>query len=170
MCNSLPWSRRGSLPPKAQAGRFYERGCQEKMLPRRRAAMANSVMTASPVSVARVWMFPVRQLSNRFITTSTLISETEKRRGRWGPTRVLFEPRRANAFPGHARGDRVRMDLLASAMDHPPRGSSPSSLRSELTPMRSYSKELSRRQCRSKRLCRPIQFLRIERFSFLPNR
>jgi hypothetical protein len=43
-------------------------------------------------------------------------------------------------------------------------------LGSEPTPMTNCSSELSGRQYRSKRLCRPIQFLWIERFSFLPNR
>ena len=97
-------------------------------------------------------------------------SETEKRRGgRWSPTTVLFESHWTTAFPGRARGDKVTHGPWAEAAGH--------RVVSDPHP-RPYPFRAHRRRSvefivlpanRSKRLCRRIQFLRIEPFSFLPD-
>src|SRR6516165_7426091 len=90
-------------------------------------------------------------------------------RWRWSPTTVLLESQWTTAFPGHARGDKVLLGPSAEAVGH--------RVVSDPYP-RSYPFRAHRRRGvefivlpanRPKRLCRRIQFLRIERFSFLPD-
>ena len=97
-------------------------------------------------------------------------SETEKRcSGRWSPTTVLFESQWTTAFPGRARGDRVFRGPSAEAAatgyvsDPHPR---PDAFRAH---RRRRIESIILPANRSKRVCRRIQFLRIERFSFLPD-
>src|SRR5215471_11120077 len=97
-------------------------------------------------------------------------SETEKRSGgQWSPTTVLFESQWTTAFPGRARGDRVFLGLSAKAVRHRLiRILTLDLIRSEHTDDESVEFIVLPAN-RSKRLCRRIQLLRIERFSFLPN-
>ena len=97
-------------------------------------------------------------------------SETEKAfGGRVLPTMVLFESPGTMAFPGRARGDRVKLGSSIVVVDQTPRGSSPSTLCVPTTSTTSASLRPASKCC-SERLCRLSQFLGIERFSFLPNR
>src|SRR5215510_3186257 len=96
-------------------------------------------------------------------------SETEKRcGGQCSPTTVLFESQWTTAFPGRARGDSYSWAFGRSR--GPPTSTDPHP--------RPYPFRAHRRRRvefivlpanRSKRLCRRIQFLGIERFSFLPD-
>ena len=104
---------------------------KRKCFPADGPSRRNSVMTASPASVARVLMFRFDTSRSGSSPPQGSVGSELKSGAVDEPTIVLFEPSKANAFPGRARGDRVRVGLLATAMDHPPRGSSPSSLRSE---------------------------------------
>src|SRR5262245_62726575 len=96
--------------------------------------------------------------------------ETEKRcGGRWSPTTVLFESLWTTAFHGRARGDKVTRGPWTEAAGH--------RVVSDPHPRPDAFRAHRRRSVefivlpanRSKRLCRRIQFLRFETFSFLPN-
>jgi hypothetical protein len=54
---------------------FYERGCQEKILPADRTPWPNSVMAASPASVARVL---IARFDNSSIGSSTASTSVRK--------------------------------------------------------------------------------------------
>src|SRR5262245_50924124 len=80
---------------------------------------------------------------------------------------VLFESPRTIAFPGHARGDRVSMGLRPESWTNHP-ADPPLDRYVPNTPTTS-GEVIVLPAKRSERLCRPIQFLGIERFSFLPD-
>ena len=146
-----------------------KRGCQEKVLAIDRPTRTNRFRGSQP-------HFRRARLSSRYNIPSVphhysqrLCPETEKRRGPCMATTVLFEPQRANAFPGHARGDRVGIGSSTEAVTIRPEDPHPR----PCVPNSHHRRIIERVVVpanRSERLCRPIQFLWIERFSFLPNR
>ena len=116
--------RGGSMKGAVKRNTSAPTGCLDK----------ERIVTASPASVETVCGsgFQTDSIVRHNVASS---SETEKRHGGDNlPTTVLFEPQRAIAFPGRARGDRVKIGSSAVAVDQSPRGSSPSTLSVPSTP------------------------------------
>jgi len=94
--------------------KFYERGCQDKYSPATGRADKEAVMAASPASVER-FVCSGRNEHSTFVIASCGRQKLKSDWRRCLPTMVLFESYGTNAFPGHARGDRVYLGSSAVA-------------------------------------------------------
>src|SRR5215471_7659027 len=85
------------------------------------------------------------------------------------PTIVLFEFQWTNAFPAVRGGIESVLGLRPKSWTNHPEDPHPRPYPFRIHRRRSGSRFIVLPANHSKRLCRPIQFLRIERFSFLPD-
>ena len=147
---------------------FSERGCQEKHLPTDRLRGRNTSRGSQPL-LRRDDLLIRRGKVSTLHDNWVFSLETEKQTAALMPTTVLFEPHGLSLFQVVREGIQFTWDFgtrpwsIARRDPHPRPYTVPS------TPTMSWRNSFSAPANLSERLCRAIQFLWIERDSFLPN-